>query len=62
MGFKSIQTYILASESGTSLKAAGWLFDGDTSGGNWSKGQRLGKRREDQPMGPKQRWVKVLNE
>lgn len=27
LGFKRIQTYILASESGVSLKAAGWTFD-----------------------------------
>lgn len=59
MGYKSIQTYILEEEPGTSLKAAGWVFDGMTAGGNWNHGWRKG-RREDQPMGRKQRWVKVL--
>jgi|SRR5918996_1892645 hypothetical protein len=59
MGFRKIQTYILASEPGTSLKAAGWLFDGWTEGGDWNRGKRTG-RRTDQPMGPKQRWIKNL--
>lgn len=61
MGFDFIQTYILAEEPGTSLKASGWVHDGNTSGGNWNHGQRKG-RREDQPMGPKQRWRKVFRE
>lgn len=61
MGFVSIQTYILAEELGTSLKAAGWVKVGDTAGGNWSHGQRKGLRREDQPMGAKQRWERILN-
>lgn len=60
MGFKMIQTYILDSELGISLKAAGWSFDCMTSGGTWNAGNRKG-RREDQPMVPKQRWVKELN-
>ena len=57
MGFQYIQTYILEEEPGTSLKAAGWTHDGDTEGGNWNHGWRKG-RREDQPMGGKQRWIK----
>lgn len=60
MGFMKIQTYILASEPGTSLKAAGWEKEGDTKGGDWNHGWRKG-RRTDQPMEPKQRWSKVLN-
>lgn len=59
MGFKLIQTYILESEPGTSLKAAGWKLDGLTSGGNWNNSWRKG-RREDQPLCRKQRWVKEL--
>ena len=59
MGFLRIQTYILDSEPGTSLKASGWLYDGNTSGGNWNHSWRKG-RREDQPMIPKQRWVKYF--
>src|SRR5690242_1445240 len=35
MGFKRIQTYILASEPGTSLKASGWVDEGEAGGGQW---------------------------
>jgi hypothetical protein len=59
MGFKRIQTYILDSEPGTSLKASGWVLDGHTSGGDWNHGTHK-NRRTDQPQGPKQRWVKDL--
>lgn len=59
MGFKRIQTYILESEPGTSLKASGWRFDGVTAGGDWNHSKAYaGKRRTDQPQEPKQRWVK----
>lgn len=69
MGFDEIQTYILESEPGTSLRAAGWNLDGVTGGGDWERtsGSRKGQlsldgrmQRSDQPMTPKQRWVKVL--
>ena len=67
MGYTRIQTYILANEPGVSLYAAGWTFDGWTTGGDWNHGQRpqatlwgdMG-RRIDQPQGPKQRWAKDL--
>lgn len=59
MGFRRIQTYILESEPGSSVKAVNWKFDGLTSGGNWNHSWRKG-RREDQPMVAKQRWVKDL--
>jgi hypothetical protein len=59
MGFHKIQTYILASEPGTSLRAAGWEMEATTSGGDWNHGPRKG-RRVDQPMGEKQRWAKEL--
>lgn len=57
MGFARIQTYTLASESGTSLKAAGWVMDGQTSGGDWNTPKRRG-RRTDQPQEPKHRWTR----
>jgi hypothetical protein len=61
MGFKVIQTYILEGEPGTSLKASGWRFDGMTAGGDWNHSKAYaGKRRTDQPQGPKQRWIKEL--
>ena len=59
MGFEKIQTFILEHEPGTSLIAAGWIFDGMTDGGDWNRPSR-GNRRTDQPQGKKQRWVKHL--
>lgn len=59
MGFEKIQTYILKSEPGTSLKASGWELEAETSGGDWNHSWRKG-RRTDQPMEPKQRWGKTL--
>ena len=35
MGFRKIQTYILASENGTSLKASGWKCDGEAGAVSW---------------------------
>jgi hypothetical protein len=62
MGFDHIQTYILEDEPGTSLRAAGWSFEGMTAGGNWNHSkQYAGTRRTDQPMTPKQRWGRKLN-
>ena len=62
MGFKKIQTYILDSESGTTLRAAGWKLEGQTAGGDWNHSKaNAGKRRTDQPMQPKSRWSKVLS-
>lgn len=40
LGFKRIGTYILASEPGTSLTAAGWRLIGETGGGSWSRSNR----------------------
>lgn len=59
MGFEKIQTYILESEPGTSLKAAGWVCEGETGGGDWNVPSR-GGRRTDQPMERKQRWARYL--
>lgn len=36
LGFKRIGTYILASEPGTTLSAAGWRLIGETPGRSWS--------------------------
>lgn len=46
MGYRKIQTFILADEPGTSLLAAGW--------------QSRRGRRDDQPAAPKLRWCKLL--
>lgn len=58
-GYKRIQTYILADEPGTSLKAAGWVCEGEAGGGQWKHTD--GKpRRTDQPTEKKQKWAKAL--
>ena len=36
LGFRRIGTYILASENGASVKAAGWRLVGETPGRSWS--------------------------
>ena len=59
LGYDKIQTYILDSEPGTSLLAAGWVSEGEAGGGQWKHTD--GKaRRTDQPNGKNQRWAKVL--
>ena len=59
MGFERIQTYILDDEPGTSLKAAGWTYEGAAGGGQWKHTD--GKpRRTDQPTSLKGRWAKQL--
>ena len=41
MGYERIITYILESESGSSLKASGWRLDKENAGGgNWSRPSR----------------------
>ena len=71
LGYEKIITYILASESGTSLKASGWhLEDPDCGGGNWSSPSRpremmetqlsLYPMREKYSTEKKQRWAKQL--
>ncbi len=57
MGFLRVQTFILDTETGTSLKAAGWKFERISEGGNWNVPSR-GGRRTDQPQVQKQRWFK----
>lgn len=59
LGYKKIQTYLLDSEDGTSLKAAGWEYEITTKGGEWK--HSAGPRRKDQPTCPKHRWAKALN-
>jgi hypothetical protein len=59
LGYKKIQTYILSSELGSSLKASNWLREAETTGGTWNAGTRKG-RRIDQPQEPKVRWAVLL--
>ncbi len=59
LGYSRIQTYILESESGVSLKATGWTEGYKTAGGaGWLN--RPG-RRSDQPTERKILWFKELN-
>ena len=58
MGYCKIITYILDSESGTSLKASGWHKEADTQGHKWSC--RTRSRNTTAPTCNKQRWAKDL--
>lgn len=72
LGYKRIITYILDSEAGTSLKAAGWHLDkAGVGGGSWDVPSRPRILEEQQlslfdepkkkyPTERKQRWVKEL--
>jgi hypothetical protein len=60
LGYEEIQTFILESEPGTSLRAAGWECMGPTRGGDWNRPSR-GNRRTDQPVEPKIKWRKLLS-
>jgi hypothetical protein len=57
LGFVSIQTFILPSESGVSLKASGWQNLGSTKIGSW---HTRDNRRRDQPECQKIKWEKRL--
>jgi hypothetical protein len=61
LGFELIQTFILESEHGSSLKASNWEFISHSKGGSWNSKSRDG-RREDQPMCKKQKWGRYLKE
>jgi hypothetical protein len=51
LGYQRIGTYLLASENGASVKAAGWRSLGERGGGSWS---RLDRERTDKhPTEPK---------
>lgn len=54
LGYRRVITYILASEPGTSLRAAGWRLVGDAGGGSWSRPSR--PRKDKAPLEPKLLW------
>ena len=69
MGYKKIITYILETESGTSLKASGWHLEKEKCGGvSWNVPSRpreivvhtLFGDVQKYPMCKKQRWAKEL--
>ena len=60
IGYKRIQTYTLPEEGGASLRASGWVCEGEAGGGRWKHTD--GKsRRTDQPTSIKHRWACQLN-
>ena len=54
LGYRRLVTYTLQSESGTSLKAAGWKQTIETAGGSWSRPSR--PQIDKHPLEPKFRW------
>lgn len=75
MGFRKIQTYILDSETGTSLKASGWICEAVNVGEpSWEKHSCLRQEKRNQyrqmelfpskkpPEVAKQRWVRTFRE
>lgn len=54
MGYRRLITYTLATEPGTSLRAAGWREVGRAGGGSWSRGSR--PRVDKHPTQDKIRW------
>lgn len=58
MGYRKIITYILQSETGSSLKASNFICEGEAGGGMWT-----GSRARDNgvPKEKKTRWSRELN-
>lgn len=59
LGYQRIQTFILESESGASLRAAGWMIDHIVNPGSWDHPSR--KRAVAADEVGKTRWSKTLN-
>lgn len=60
MGYQKIITYILCSESGYSLRAAGWELECSIRGHTWDCPSR--PRLTDAPTCDKERWAKILTD
>ena len=54
LGYRKLITYTLPTESGSSLKAAGWRCLGEAGGGKWSRVAR--PRVDTHPTQTKLRW------
>lgn len=54
LGYKKLVTYTLPTESGASLRAAGWTCIGEAGGGNWNKKSR--PRVDSEHQQTKLRW------
>ena len=57
MGFERAVTFTMPEEGGASLRAAGWLLSGQTSGRSWARPSRL--RTDKHPISKKWRWTKT---
>lgn len=53
-GWSRVITYNLPTESGASLRGAGFEIKARTKGGSWDRKKR--RRRDDHPTCPKNRW------
>ena len=58
LGWRRLITYTLASESGASLRGAGWRLVGERGGGTWNRRDR--PRIDRAPTGQKMLWDRVL--
>ena len=54
LGYRRLITYILGTEPGTSLTAAGWKCIGKAGGGSWNQPSRM--RVDKAPTQTKMRW------
>ena len=54
LGYKRLITYTLATEAGSSLKAAGWKLLGEAGGGSWNRKSR--PRVDKAPTSQKLLW------
>lgn len=61
-GFYAVMTYTLASEPGTSLRAAGWWPEPVKDSGSWNRPGRGRDEVKGDDLGPKIRWVRFLRE
>lgn len=57
LGYRTLITYVLNTEPGTSLKAAGWRCVGECGGGSWSRPSR--PRVDKYPLQAKLKWKAV---
>lgn len=60
LGYKQVVTYTLCTESGASLRGAGWICQGRAGGGSWNRKHR--PRRDKAPLEEKLRWERRLAE
>lgn len=56
LGWRRLITYTLPSESGASLRAAGWQVVAETKGGTWDRASR--PRVDEHPTQGKLRWAR----